>query len=178
MKKVLLTLVFSVSSVFGINLGLVEVSPEFGVDFGKASIKNGLKQNTVYSSYGPSNYGFYGRVWVGAFGIVLAPQVKYDFYSKSSGHSGFSNAQYGLNLGTNFGLVVMRLTPYLGVSRSSFNKIYKDTFAYRVGLKVTPAVLPLAVSLQYTYQKPEVKGVSPKHSTTMSNIQLMIGLHF
>ena len=173
MKKTLLALVFGVFSTFSassaIDLGILEISPEVGVAAGKANFK-GL------GDYSPANYGGYARVWLGTLGIVVAPQVKFDYYTKQGSKDAFSNTQYGASIGTNFGLVVLRLTPYIGANYSSFSKTYADTIAYNAGIKLKPAVLPLAVSLQYTYQKPDLIG--NKSSVTMHNVQLMLGLHF
>ncbi|MGI0406506.1 hypothetical protein ACRE1U_04270 [Helicobacter himalayensis] len=173
MKKTLLALVFGVFSTFSassaIDLGILEISPEIGVVAGKAKVKNPIE-------YNPTNYGGYARVWVGTLGIVVAPQAKFDYYSKQDNKAAFSNTQYGASIGTNFGLVVLRLTPYIGANYSRFNKFFADTVAYNAGIKLKPAVLPLAVSLQYTYQNPDIIGTNS--SITMHNVQLMLGLHF
>lgn len=173
MKKTLLALVFGAFSTFSassaIDLGILEISPEIGVAAGKAKVGDP-------ANYNPTNYGGYARVWLGTLGIVVAPQAKFDYYSKQSGIDSFNNTQYGASIGTNFGLVVLRLTPYIGANYSHFNKFFADTVAYNAGIKLKPAVLPLAVSLQYTYQNPDVIGTNS--SATMHNVQLMLGLHF
>ena len=135
MRKLLLATLFSITSAFSASFGVLEISPEIGISGGKISSTN----------YNPTNYGGYARIWLGTFGFVVAPQAKIDFYSQKYGGSSVNNGQYGASIGTNFGLGV-RLTPYIGANYSSFNKVFKDTWALNAGLKLKFPVLPLALS--------------------------------
>ena len=60
----------------------------------------------------------FGRIWLGAFDFVVAPQVKYDFNSASNSNDDYRNLQYGVSVGYNIGLFVARLTPYVGLNDS------------------------------------------------------------
>ena len=169
MKKLLLALGLSAGLLSAVEFAGFEVSPEIGGSVGKVV-------SSEWDSYKPMNYGAYARVWLGAFGWVVAPQVKWDHYSEASSIGSYSNTQFGASLGHNFGLVVLRLTPYVGVNRSTFSQTFADTTSYNAGIKLKPMPLPLAVSLQYTYQNPDFVGTST--SFAMHNVQLMLGLHF
>ena len=96
--------------------------------------------------------------------------------TRTATSSGASTEQIGASLGHNFGLVVLRLTPYIGIHQSTFSKIFSDTTSYNVGIKLKPALIPLAVSLQYTYQNPDIVGTNT--SFAMHNVQVLLGLHF
>lgn len=170
MKKFLLALLVSAS--FGLNaqavslLGL-EVSPELGFAAGSANIS---KLNNNFNSYGA-----FGRIWLGAFNFVVAPQIKYD-YNKRLG-TNFSNTQYGVLAGYNIGLIIARLTPYVGVNHSSFNSLgLKDTISYNAGLKLKFDFIPISLGLLYTYQNPESTLYSNK--LAIHAVQGLVALHF
>lgn len=170
MKKLLLSLVCAISlggSAFGASIAGFEISPEIGAAAGQTKVG---KDNVGYS-----DYGVFGRVWLGAFDLVVAPQFKYDFNS----HSGvkFRNLQYGVSAGYNIGLIVARLTPYVGINRSSFNTGFKDTTSYNAGLKLKFDLIPISLGLLYTYQNPEIdSAIGGKQK--MQTIQALVGLHF
>lgn len=157
------------TNAFAVSIAGFEISPELGLAAGK--IKAETKED---SSITMNSYGAFGRVWLGAFDLVVAPQVKYDF-DKGDGAK-FRNLQYGISAGYNIGLIIARLTPYVGVNYSSFNDIFKDTTAYNAGLKLKFDLLPISFGLLYTYQNPEFEAT--KANQKMHNIQALIGLHF
>ena len=169
MKKLLLALGLSASLGWAVEFAGVEISPEIGGSVGKVV-------SSEWDNHKPMNYGAYARVWVGVFDWVVAPQVKWDHYEKTGLFDSNSNTQFGASLGHNFGLVVLRLTPYIGVNRSTFNKTFVDTISYNAGIKLKPAIIPLALSVQYTYQNPDFVGTNI--SFAMHNVQVMLGLHF
>lgn len=172
MKKYLLSLLFAAgfgANAFAVSIAGFEISPEFGFAAGK--IKAETKED---SSIAIDSYGAFGRVWLGAFDLVVAPQVKYDF-NKGDGAK-FRNLQYGVSAGYNIGLIIARLTPYVGVNHSSFSDIFKDTTSYNAGLKLKFDLLPISLGLLYTYQNPEFRGST--ETQKMHNIQALIGLHF
>lgn len=157
------------ANAFAVSIAGFEISPEFGLAAGK--IKAETKED---SSIAIESYGAFGRVWLGAFDLVVAPQVKYDF--NGSGKDKFRNLQYGVSAGYNIGLIIARLTPYVGINHSSFNDIFKDTTSYNAGLKLKFDLLPISLGLLYTYQNPEFE--ASKASQKMHNVQALIGLHF
>lgn len=152
-----------------------EISPEFGLGAGQTKVA--VENSNLHFK----DYSVFGRVWLGAFDFVVAPQVKYDFNSYSGSETSntkFRNLQYGISVGYNIGIIIARLTPYIGVNHSSFNKIYKDTIAYNAGLKLKFDLIPISLGLLYTYQKPELDGVLVKQEQKMQSIQALIALHF
>ncbi len=170
MKKYLLSLL----CVAGLSLNVqaasiagFEISPEIGFAAGQTKI----------DSANLKDYSAFGRIWLGAFDFVVAPQVKWDFNSHSNSDNDFRNLQYGISAGYNIGLIIARLTPYIGVNHSSFNKIYKDTIAYNAGLKLKFDLIPISLGLLYTYQKPELDTPSG-NKEKMQTIQALIALHF
>lgn len=169
MKKLLLALGLSAGLLSAVEFASFEISPEFGGVAGKVV-------SSESDNYKPTNYGAYARVWLGAFSWVVAPQVKWDYYGETGGRSSYSNTQVGASIGHNFGLVVMRLTPYIGANYSKFNKDFDNTIAYNAGIKLKPAIIPLAISLQYSYQNPDIVGTNT--SFAMHNMQVLLGLHF
>lgn len=169
MKKILCSLMLVAglgTQAHAVGVAGLEISPEIG--FAGGSLKAGSAK--------ASAYGAFGRIWLGAAGFVVAPQVKYDSLKFSSGK--FSNTQYGLSVGYNIGLVIAKLTPYLGVNYSSFNKGYKSTMAYNAGLKLKFDLLPISLGILYTWQNPEVDSGSNAPKVKMQSIQGLIALHF
>ncbi|MCX2716359.1 hypothetical protein OQH61_01210 [Helicobacter sp. MIT 21-1697] len=143
-----------------------EISPEIGFAAGQTKTDNAKFKD----------YSAFGRIWLGAFDFVVAPQIKYDFNSHSNSDADFRNLQYGISAGYNIGIIVARLTPYVGVNYSSFNKTFKDTVAYNAGLKLKFDFIPISLGLLYTYQNPELNSTTTKEK--MQTIQALIGLHF
>lgn len=181
MKKYFLSLLCVAG--FGLNVQAAsimgfEISPEFGLGAGQT-------KQTLSSVDTFKDYSVFGRIWLGAFDFVVAPQVKYDFNSASNSYDfnsasnsngDYRNLQYGVSVGYNIGLFVARLTPYVGVNYSSFNKIYEDTTAYNAGLKLKFDLIPISLGVLYTYQKPEIERT--KQEVKMQSIQALIGVHF
>lgn len=161
------------ASAFALELGGLEVSPEIGAIMGR--LDGGLQD------YGA---GGYARVWIGAGGILIAPQVRYavlfnrnDTYAQSvSDVKRLKNLQYGVALGTNLEVGILRITPYIAANYSHFDKVYKEDFSYSVGFKIKPTTIPLSVGAQFEQQKPEIKNTSTKQK--INTAQFFIGLHF
>lgn len=174
MKKALLGLLCSAFlgvNSFAASIAGVEISPEFGVVVGKTQYSaDSYKKDTM-------SYGGFGRIWFGLFDFVIAPQVKYDI-NKSSNifEKDFTNIQYGLSAGYNIGLVVARITPYVGVNYSNFNKYFKNTTSYNAGLKLKIDFIPISLGVLYTFQNPDYE--IGNDSLKMHTIQALIGLHF
>lgn len=170
MKKFLCSLMCAIglgSYAFGASVAGFEISPELGLAAGKTQVG---KDKVSYT-----DYSVFGRVWLGAFDFVVAPQFKYDF--NSHGDNKFRNLQYGVSAGYNIGLVIARLTPYVGINRSSFNQYFKDTTSYNAGLKLKFDLIPISFGLLYTYQNPEFDSAIGGHQK-MQTIQALLGLHF
>ncbi|MDE7254945.1 MAG: hypothetical protein K2N54_02060 [Helicobacter sp.] len=161
------------ASAFALELGGLEVSPEFGAIVGR--LDGGVQD------YGA---GGYARVWVGAGGILIAPQVRYavlfnrnDTYEQSvSDVKRLKNLQYGVALGTNLDAGILRITPYVAANYSHFDKVYKEDFSYSVGFKVKPTTIPLSIGAQFEQQKPEIK--NPRTKQKINTAQVFIGVHF
>lgn len=163
-----------VTSANGASVAGFEISPEVGLSYGQTTIKTDADNAR---SFKRNNYGAFGRIWLGALDIVIAPQVKFDYIKRqNNSNASYSNLQYGASLGYNIGLVVAKLTPYIGANYSSFSKFYKDTVAYNAGLKLKFDLIPISFGVVYTYQKPEIKNSTFSH--TMHNIQALLALHF
>lgn len=164
MKKIVLC-VLMITQSWALELGGFEVSPELGALMGY--------NNAVYDY----NAGAYARLWLGAGGIVFAPSVRYTaFFDKKSSHENLHNLQYGAALGSNIGLGILRLTPYIGLHSSQYHKFYQDSLSYSAGLKLKPNLIPLAVSVEYVHQQPKVINSDSRHK--FNSIQLLFGLHF
>ncbi|TLD96096.1 hypothetical protein LS71_007590 [Helicobacter jaachi] len=173
MKKYLLSLLCAATlgaNAYAVGLMGFEVSPEIGLAAGQTKASTNANDVTF------TDYGAFGRIWLGALDFVVAPQVKYDFNRHSASDTTFKNLQYGLSAGFNIGLIIARLTPYVGVNYSSFDKSFKDTTSYNAGLKLKFDLIPISLGLLYTYQNPEFKVVDEKQK--MQSIQALIGLHF
>lgn len=171
MKKYLLitlmSAIFGLSSANAMNIVGLEISPEIGLVGGVTKIKNPNDETR--------NYGGFARVWLGAFDFVVAPQIKYDYNDELS-IGKYSNTQYGLSVGYNIGLIVARLTPYIGANYSSFNKYFKDTTAFNAGLKLKIDFIPISLGVLYTFQQPEFNNTS--QSQKMHSIQGLLAVHF
>ena len=173
MKKLSLSLLFAAGFAMSTQAASImgfEISPEFGLGAGQT------KQTISSADTNFKDSSVFGRIWLGAFDFVVAPQIKYDFNSYSNSDDNYRNLQYGVSAGYNIGLFVARLTPYVGVNYSSFNKFYKDTTAYNAGLKLKFDLIPISLGVLYTYQKPENEGT--KQEVKMQSIQALLGVHF
>ena len=143
MKKIVL-LVFALCSLsFGIRIGTLELSPELG----------GGVQKLNADGKNHYEWSVYGKVWMGAGALLIAPQFKYS--SLDDGYRHLKNWQYGGSLGASIDLAILYVTPYIGANYSRFNEYYKNTVAYNAGIRAKPMFLPYAVSVEYQYQKPE-----------------------
>lgn len=170
MRKFLLALL--VSAGLGLNaqaaslLGF-EVSPELGLAGGIA--------NTSKFNKNLDSYGIFGRVWLGAFNFVVAPQIMLDYNQRQD--ISFSSTQYGVLAGYNIGLFVARITPYVGINHSTFSRLgLKDTLSYNAGLKFKFNFVPISLGVLYTYRNPESTQLESKLS--IHTIQGLVALHF
>ncbi|STQ85639.1 hypothetical protein LS73_004225 [Helicobacter muridarum] len=117
------------------------------------------------------SFGGYARIWLKTK-IRIAPFVKFE--SVSSGSllkNRYNNIQYGAVVGYSiFGI----LTPYVGGSRSTFNNNLTDTWALNYGLHFTLPLVPLAIGLDGSYQKPKLDG----YNMNIHRIGLTLALQF
>ncbi len=142
MKKAILSLLAACSLSWGITLGGFELSPEIGGGVQRVSTNGGSRYD----------WALFARVWVGVSNFVVAPQVKY--ISLDDGYQGVKNTQVGVSAGYRLDLVVLSATPYVGAGYSHFDKYYDSTIAYNAGVRVSPAILPISVGVEYEVQKP------------------------
>ena len=142
MKKTILSAFAACSLGWGITLGGFELSPEVGAGVQK------VKTN------GESHYDWsaFARLWVGVSNFVVAPQFKY--MSIDNGKLDAKNTPVGVSAGYRLDLVVLSATPYVGANYSHFDKFYDDTLACNAGVRVSPAILPVSVGVEYEFQKP------------------------
>lgn len=184
MKKTILTLGLATSSAFAINLGVVSISPEagatmsyakIGVTPGYEEVKNAMSLNVDSSRF---SLGGYGRVWIEALGISIAPQVKYDrLPSLEKSKKKVHNIQYGGVLG--YRIPIIGLTPFVGASYSTFSggeAKLKNTYALNFGLRWEVPFIPLlTLGVEGSWQKP----MTDKQSKVeVLNVGGAIGLSF
>ncbi len=126
-------------------------------------------------------YGAYGRLWLKPGSFRIAPFVKWENitgFSKDNalnvvlnGNDRNNNIQYGAVVGFEF----FWLTPYVGAAYSQFtNGAISNTWALNYGLKVKIPVIPLAVGIDASWQKPKLGGIEVE----MHRVSLTLGLHF
>ncbi|PAF47666.1 hypothetical protein BKH41_07185 [Helicobacter sp. 12S02232-10] len=165
MKKITLAFLITATSLFGIGLGNYQITPEIGANL---SYQNGKNKFT---------YGGYARVWMGVSRVVIAPQFKYDVIAKSSknANDSYKNMQIGGLIG--FEIPILPLTPYIGVSYSTFENVaFRDTASFNYGIKIDVPLIPfLTIGLDGTYQKPKIFGGGRYE---MNRIGATIGLAF
>lgn len=161
---------FLTTQGFAASIAGFEISPEIGLAAGQTRhSESGVKHNIT-------NYGAFGRIWLGAFDFVVAPQVKFDYNKDSDLGDSFTNTQYGVSVGYNIGIIIARLTPYVGVNYSNFSKYFNNTTSYNAGLKLKIDFIPISLGVLYTYQNPEIENTSTTYK--MHTIQALLALHF
>lgn len=197
MKKIILALGLTASSIFAIDLGIVLISPEVGatLSYNKFNLAASSREENVYfendSTFGA---GAYARLWIGAAGFMIAPHVKYDylgssFSSKTQGgktaKQNIHNIQYGGVLG--YRIPFIKLTPFVGASYSTFkggfiqDSSLKETYAINFGVRWEIPFVPfLVLGFEGSWQKPNVN--TPSSTATgrveMLNLGGTIGLAF
>lgn len=184
MKKTILTLGLATSSVFAINLGIVSISPEVGATMSYAKVGVTPSYEEVKSAMNLSvdssrfSLGGYGRVWIEALGITLAPQVKYDqLPSLEKSKKKVNNIQYGGLLG--YRIPIIGLTPFVGASYSTFSggeAKLQNTYALNFGVRWEVPFIPLlTLGLEGSWQKPTTDKQS---KVEVLNVGGAIGLSF
>lgn len=167
MKKKIMALLLACSSVFAIDLGLFTIDIEGGGLFNYTQLKLEAEGETVKNKE-HLTYGAYGRLWLGAAGFMIAPQVKWDYLKSDLKVHGdklvdfkLHNLQYGGVIG--YRIPWINLTPYVGLSYSQFIKgdivglKLKDTYAINFGAMWKIPFVPLSIGFDGSYQKPKFK---------------------
>lgn len=155
------------------------ISPEVGGIVGTSF--DAVKSGTIG---GDTNitYGAYARLWLKPGSFRIAPFVKWEnitgFTTNNAvntiinGGDRNNNLQYGAVLGLEF----FYLTPYVGVAYSQFtNEAIANTWALNYGLKFKIPVIPLAIGIDASWQKPKVLNT---FEVDMHRIGVTLGLHF
>lgn len=190
MKKKILALLLACSSVFAFDLGIFTIDTEIGGNINYSQFKLKVDDEGTYKNKEKLTYGAYGRVWLGALGILVAPQVKWDYLKSNLEVSGdktldftLQNLQYGGLLG--YRIPFINLTPYVGVSYSQFIKgdiagiKPENTYAINFGAMWKIPFVPLSIGFDGSYQKPKMKA-NPKGVKELEilNLGATIGLIF
>lgn len=163
-----MAMLMACSSVFAFDLGIFTIDTELGGNFNYTQMKLSVDQKGTFKNKEKLTYGAYGRVWLGAAGFMIAPQVKWD-YLKTNLESGnetspkftLQNLQYGGLIG--YRIPFINLTPYIGLSYSQFIKgdvlglEPKDTYAINFGAMWKIPFVPLSIGFDGSYQKPKIK---------------------
>ena len=184
-----MAMLMACSSVFAFDLGIFTIDTELGGNFNYTQMKlNGDGES--FKNKEKLTYGAYGRVWLGAAGFMIAPQVKWD-YLKSNFEIGsettpkytLQNLQYGGVIG--YRIPFINLTPYVGVSYSQFIKgdiigaELKDTYAINFGAMWKIPFVPLSIGFDGSYQKPKFKSnVIKAESLEILTLGATVGLIF
>lgn len=189
MKKKILALLLACSSVFAFDLGIFTIDTEIGGNINYSQFKLKVDNDGTYKNKEKLTYGAYGRVWLGALGILVAPQVKWDYLKSDIDVDGrtrdfkLQNLQYGGVLG--YRIPFINLTPYVGVSYSQFIKgdiggmKLEDTYAINFGAMWKIPFVPLSIGFDGSYQKPKFKSNQwNAKEIEMLNLGATIGLIF
>ena len=163
MKKIVFISLLCINSVFGFRLGSFELTPEIGAGAQRVDVDGDTR----------NYWSTYGRVWVGTNNLVITPQVRYT--KMDNDYSNFTNWQYGLSLGYTLDLIAFYATPYVGANYSHFSEYYDDTLGYNAGVRVQPAIIPLALGLEYEYQRPHDRF---GNSHTIDGVRFSVGISF
>lgn len=174
MKKIILALGLFSGSVFAIDLGVLLISPEVGATLSYSKIK-GTNTPVHFKNDNTFSPGAYARLWVGVAGLMIAPQVKYDYLrstfssdqiSQKSPKYNIHNIQYGGVLG--YRIPFIKLTPFVGASYSTFKgKLsdisFKETYAINFGVRWEIPFIPLlTLGFEGSWQKPKLNGAEGK----------------
>lgn len=163
-----MAMLMACSSVFAFDLGIFTIDTELGGNFNYTQMKLSVDQEGTFKNKEKLTYGAYGRVWLGAAGFMIAPQVKWDYLkSNLEVEAGktldfkLQNLQYGGVIG--YRIPFINLTPYVGLSYSQFIKgdiigfEPKDTYAINFGAMWKIPFVPLSIGFDGSYQKPKMK---------------------
>ncbi|WP_027327031.1 hypothetical protein [Helicobacter pametensis] len=188
MKKIILALGLSLSSIFAIDLGILTISPEVGATLSYSKVKGEIEdKSTSFNNDNTFSPGAYARLWLGVAGFMIAPHVKYDYLRSSFVNSKESihNIQYGGVLG--YRIPFIKLTPFVGASYSTFKGGFisgssiKETYAINFGVRwEVPLFSLLVIGFEGSWQKPDLKipASSGKHHAEMLNLGGTIGFAF
>lgn len=187
MKKIILALGLTASSIFAIDLGIVLISPEVGATLSYNKLNGTAKddgENSYFKNDSAFGAGAYARLWVGIAGFMIAPHVKYDylgstFSSDSQGvktaKQNIHNIQYGGVLG--YRIPFIKLTPFVGASYSTFkggfiqDSSLKETYAINFGVRWEIPFVPfLVLGFEGSWQKPNVNISFP---TTTGHVEML-----
>ena len=169
MKKLLFVFIFCFFAIrtSAIEIGSFMFTPEIGVSIQK------------FNNFNKYHYGAYGRVWAGISDIVIAPNIRYVYMGKFDGKS-VKNTQYGVLLGYNLDIFLIKFLPYIGVNYSQFSKFFDNTIAYNVGLRAKIALIPANIFLEYEHQelKSKIAITHPNLKDKLNSVRLGIGISF
>lgn len=190
MKKKIMALLLACSSAFAFDLGLFTLDTEIGGNVSYGQMKLNVEGEGDFKNDKKLTYGAYGRVWLGAVGILIAPQVKWDYIKTDFKVDGgttpnytLQNLQYGGVLG--YRIPLINLTPYVGASYSQFIKgdiaglKLENTYAINFGVTWKIPFVPLSIGFDGSYQKPKFQS-SPNGPKDMEILTLgaTLGLIF
>lgn len=179
MKNCIKATVLASFLVAGSAQALPFVSPEVGGMIG-TSFEN--VKGWSFNDKTTLTYGAYGRVWLKPGIFRIAPFIKWENISGFSAdnvtnailnlNARNNNLQYGALLGVEF----FNLTPYVGVAYSQFtDSSIENTWALNYGLKFKIPVIPLAIGIDASWQKPKISNAV---EMDMHRVSLTLGLHF
>lgn len=188
MKKKIIAMLMACSSVFAFDLGIFTLDIEAGGLFNYTQVKADANGETLKNTK-HLTYGAYGRVWLGAAGFMIAPQVKWDYLKSDLKLTGgqtldfkLQNFQYGGVIG--YRIPFINLTPYVGVSYSQFteNKIFNyeldNTYAINFGAMWKIPFVPLSIGFDGSYQKPKFKSNGDIKDMEILTLGATVGLIF
>lgn len=187
MKKIILALGLTMSSIFAIDLGILLISPEAGATLSYSQLKSEGESSVTFKNDTSFSPGAYARLWLGVAGFMIAPQVKYDYLGSTfsaenqaskTGTYHIHNIQYGGVLG--YRIPFIKLTPFVGASLSTFKGIaLEDTYAINFGVRWEIPFIPfLVLGFEGSWQKPETKLMGIGKKIEMLNLGGTIGFAF
>lgn len=179
-KAVVLASVLVASSAQALPFISPEIGGMVGTSFDSVKTQRIDSDTTI-------TYGAYARLWLKPGSFRIAPFIKWEnvtgFTKNNAGNQILgavlgqpsirnNNLQYGAVIGLEF----FYLTPYVGVAYSQFtDPSIADTWALNYGLKFKIPVVPLAIGLDASWQKPKVLNSA---DVDMHRVSLTLGLQF
>ncbi len=179
--KILKATVLASILTASVSQALPFISPEIGGMVGTSFDKvKDLKINSDTTF----TYGAFARLWLKPGSFRIAPFVKWENISESNfnnivgnviqgnyDYNRNNNLQYGVLLGLEF----FYITPYVGAAYSHFTDTHlSSTWALNYGLKIKIPVIPLAVGVDASWQKPKLGDVE----IDMHRVSATLSLHF
>ncbi len=163
--RVFRTMILSSILVAGAT-GITQALPFINLEAGML-IGTDIKSVTNISPDTSFTYGAYGRIWLKPGNFRIAPFFKWEnidgvVLNGTGIWNAFiegprnNNLQYGVLLGVEF----FNISPYVGIAYSHFTDGgWSSTWALNYGLKFKIPILPFAIGIEGSWQRPEVSGV-------------------